>query len=95
MKQNKKSFDKDISNVKTTYTYCLIQNQEELSKISEDYNVNNETFVDRVIEMIQPANDTNAKRNFISSLKLKKYKNDSVLYVYNALMCGQGLGVNI
>lgn len=92
---NQKVFRKDISNIKTTYTHHLTQNQEKLNEISEDFNVNCESFKSQVIEMIKDANDTNAKRNFIATLQSKKYKNDAVLYVYNAMLCGSGCGVNI
>lgn len=90
IKKEKEIFKKDLTNIATSYTYYL---NKEINKINELASASLADFKKGVLEIISPANDTPAKRNFIMKLTQINTLFKAQEYVYNALLNGSGNGV--
>ena len=93
MKQEKDLFKKDLSNQKGSYTKSLNDNMNLLNDLGSNASIDLKTYVARVLAIIAPAHDTNAKRNFIMILQKQRTKTDAMIYVMNAYMRGCGMEV--
>ena len=94
VKKEKDVFKKDLSNDSNSYTYYLDRaiKANAFADVGDDL-MDLKKFVNKVLEVIAPAKDTNAKRNFIVNLQRKRDFIDAQMYVYDACLKGQGLGV--
>ena len=92
MKNNK---PRDLSHTTGTYTKLLNEN---IQTFYDDYNnrsVSVEQLKQKVIKIIESANDTPAKRNFLLSLSKQKTKDNVLFFVSNSWLRGCGLSSNI
>ena len=90
IKKEKDLFKKDISENETTYVYHLIKNKDKVDSLAV-LPIN--TFKQEVLKIVEPANDTPAKRNFILTLNQQRNTMSALQFVYNAILRGQGLEV--
>ena len=88
VKKEKDIFKKDLSEVETSYVHHLIKNK---TKIDELVMSPVNTFKQEVLKIVEPANDTPAKRNFVLSLNRQTNTMSALQFVYNVMLRGQGL----
>ena len=93
IKKEKDVFKKDLSNTEGSYTKELNDNINLINDMANDVTVDLKTYIKRVLEIIEPAHDTTAKRNFIYKLQTQPNKIKAVSYVTDAWLKGSGLGV--
>lgn len=93
VKQEKDILKVDLSKVKGSYTKELSDHIQEINSKYEDNSVNTNDYRELILNIIQPANNTPAKRNFIMKLLQKKTKCDILFYVTNSFLNGSKLGV--
>ena len=91
VKKEKDLFKKDLSEVKGSYTKCLNDNIFIINELGSDVRVDLPTYINKIIEIVKPANETNAKRNFIFTLQKQRSKLNAMMYVNNAWLKGSGL----
>lgn len=90
VKKEKDIFKKDLSEVETSYVHHLIKNKE---KIDELVMSPLNTFKQEVLKIVESANDTPAKRNFVLTLNQQRNTMSALQFVYNVMLRGQGLEV--
>ena len=93
VKQEKDILKVDLSKVKGSYTKELSDHIQEINSKFEDSSINTNDYRELIINIIQPANNTPAKRNFIMNLLQKRTKSDILFYVTNSFLNGSKLGV--
>ena len=91
IKKEKDLFKKDLSNTKGSYAKCLNDNILLIHDLGSDVRVDLPTYIKKIIEIVKPAHDTNAKRNFILTLQRQRSKVNAMMYVDNAWLKGSGL----
>lgn len=84
---------KDVAWINTTYSYALNENIGMINALFEDRTVNTEQYRDYILTVIRDANDSPAKRKFVSNLLEKTSKYELLFYTTNALLKGSGFGV--
>lgn len=90
VKKEKDIFKKDLSEVETSYVHHLIKNKEKIDGlVMSPLN----TFKQEVLKIVEPANDTPAKRNFVLTLNQQRNTMSALQFVYNVMLRGQGLEV--
>ena len=90
IKKEKDLFKRDISENETTYVYHLIKNKDKIDYLStQPLNI----FKQEVLKIVEPANDTPAKRNFVLTLNQQRNIMSALQFVYNVILRGQGLEV--
>ncbi len=94
IKKEKDVFKKDLSNDSNSYTYYLDRaiKANAFADVGDDL-MDLKKFVNKVLEVIAPAKDTPAKRNFILTLNRQNDVIKTLQFVYNSTLNGQGLGV--
>ena len=90
VKKEKDLFKKDISENESTYVYHLIQNKDKVDSLAV---LPVSTFKQEVLKIVEPANDTPAKRNFVLTLSRQTNTMSALQFVYNVILRGQGLEV--
>ena len=90
IKKDKDLFKKDISDIETTYVHHLIKNKDKIDSLAA-LPIN--TFKQEVLKIVEPANDTPAKRNFVLTLQQQTNTMRALQFVYNVILRGQGLEV--
>ena len=90
IKKEKDVFKHDLTNDENSYVYYL---NKAIQSHELDTITNLNEMKSRVIEIITPAKDTPAKRNFIFRLNGQRDCFRALEFVYNATLNGQGLGV--
>lgn len=91
IKKEEDLFKFDLSNQDGTYTKALNDNMSTVNELGNDFTVDLKTYVNRILEIVKPANDTPAKKNFIATLMSQKSKVSAMLFVSNAYLRGCGL----
>lgn len=91
MKKEQDLFKKDLSSQKGSYTKSLNDNMCLINDLGTDVSVDLRTYVNRIIEIIKPAHDTEAKRKFVMTLQRQRNKTDAMMYVMNAYLRGCGM----
>jgi hypothetical protein len=84
-------FKKDLSKVEGSYTKCISDNINLIYDLGVDTKVDLVTFVNKIIDIIKDAKDTDAKRNFLVKLKMQRSKMHALEFVNNAYLRGCGL----
>lgn len=84
---------KDLSKTKGTYTKVLEDNMESIN--SNYITMNFMTFKSYIVSLVNQANDTNARANFLWNIERKRNKTELMFLITNAWLRGQGLGTNI
>jgi len=92
VKKEKDVFKKDITDDKASYAYYLKQNRETIDLMYASSS-STQDMIKKVLEIIKPAHDTAAKKNFTNKLVMMRDKTKVLEYYYNAMMNGSGLGV--
>ena len=90
IKKEKDLFKRDISEDETTYVYHLIKNKDKIDTLAVSPLP---TFKQEVLKIVEPANDTPAKRNFVLTLNQQRNTMSALQFVYNVILRGQGLEV--
>ena len=90
IKKEKDLFKRDISDIETTYVHHLIKNKDKIDSLAA-LPIN--TFKQEVLKIVEPANDTPAKRNFVLTLQQQTNTMRALQFVYNVILRGQGLEV--
>lgn len=85
--------NKDLTQTKNTYANCIALHLEEINRLAEDEEVWLDDMKDKILEFIEPATDTPAKRRFIIDVNNCKYKIQLTELVYNSYLKGAGLGM--
>ena len=88
IKKDKDLFKKDISDIETTYVHHLIKNKDKIDSLAT-LPIN--TFKQEVLKIVEPANDTPAKRNFVLTLQQQTNTMRALQFIYNVILRGQGL----
>ena len=88
--KEKDMLKKDLTTVETSYVYYL---NKEVETVKQLCSRNLNEFKQGVLKIIEPANDTPAKRNFIMTLNRQRDISNATIFVYNALLKGAGMGV--
>ena len=91
IKKEKDLFKKDLSNKDGSYAKCLNDNIFIINEMGVDAKIDLNNYINKIIEIIKPAHDTNAKRNFIVNLQRQRSKINAMMYVNNAWLKGSGL----
>lgn len=84
---------KDLSKTKGTYTKVLEDNMESIN--SNYATMNFMAFKSYIVNLVNQANDTNARANFLWNIERKRNKTELMFLITNAWLRGQGLGTNI
>ena len=92
IKKEKDVFKKDITDDEASYTYYLKRNKEVIDAMFASSS-STQDMIKKILEIIKPAHETNAKRNFTNNLFTKNTKTKVLEYYYNSMLNGQGLGV--
>ena len=93
MKNQKDLFKKDLSQIDGSYTKSLSDNMCLINDLGTDVRVDLNSYINRIIEIIKPAKDTAAKRNFVLNLQKQRSKIGAMMLVSNAFLRGSGLEV--
>lgn len=86
-------FKHDLTNNKNSYCHYLDQSMNDINAKFSDQTVDANAFRAFVQNAVAEAKDTPAKKNFINTLQRQRSKFDILLFVTNAKLKGQGLGV--
>jgi sugar-specific transcriptional regulator TrmB len=92
VKKEKDVFKKDITEDEASYAYYLKNNKEVIDNMFASSS-STQDMIKKIIEIISPAHDTPAKRNFTNKLVMMRDKTRVLEYYYNAMLNGSGLGV--
>lgn len=85
----------DLSKTEGTYTKEIEIHLPEIYSAYEDRTISIAAFKDLVINIVNKARDTKARKNFLSNLTKKTSKDQILFYTNNAYMRGCGLGTDI
>lgn len=92
VKKEKDIFKRDITDDEASYAYYLKRNKEMVDMMYASSS-STQDMIKKILEIIEPAHNTNAKRNFINKLITMRDKTKVLEYYYNAMLNGSGLGV--
>lgn len=82
---------KDLSTVKTTYIYQLIQHKDELNALLENSAVTTAQYSRAVLDVADVANHTKAQQTFVARVAKARTKQDIAWIVYQAILAGCNL----
>ena len=91
MKTNKEKPD-DLSKVEGSVSYAIINNQDAVHEIMSKLPLQEAQF--ELIKLIKTnSNESDKQKNIMSSILKCKSKYDILMYLYNSILKGAGLGV--
>ena len=90
IKKEKDLFKLDLSDDEKSYVHYLIKNKDKVDSLAM---APLPTFKQEVSQIVGPANDTPAKRNFLLTLSQQRNTMSALQFVYNVILRGQGLEV--
>lgn len=89
MKQNINLNDK-----KGTYSNCISNNIQTIYGLYNSHEVDAVKFRNKILKITELANDTPAKRRFITAISKKRTKDEILFYVSNVVLSAQHLCAN-
>lgn len=89
----KNTISKPLSGVEGTVAFVLNHSMIDINSAYADTTVTLIDFKQMVISMVSAAKSTKGQQRIISNIQKKPTKDKVIEYVYNSLLCGDGLAI--